>query len=65
VYLEIGKTVIQKLADEPGYAAPVRAQHYEPYVEWRPCRGPRVASAKLEMAQKNGDAARVLSRVTG
>ena len=73
VYLEVGKTVIERLADEPGYAALMTAQHYEPYVEWRALavgayqdaiarlptvQGIRVAYARLEMAQKNWDAAK-------
>jgi tetratricopeptide (TPR) repeat protein len=73
VYLEIGRGVIQRLADEPGYAALMRAQHYQPYEEWRALAvsayqdaigklpsvpGIRVAYANLEMAQKNWDAAK-------
>jgi tetratricopeptide (TPR) repeat protein len=73
VYLETGKTVIQRLANQPGYAALVTAQHYEPYVEWRALAvsayqeaiamlpsvpGIRVAYAKLEMLQKHWDAAK-------
>lgn len=72
VYLEIGRSVFQRLADEPGYAALMTAQHYEPYVEWCALAvsayqdaiarlpsvpGIRVAYAKLEMAQKNWGAA--------
>ncbi len=73
VYLEMGKTVIERLAGEPGYAALMTAQHYEPYVEWRALavgayqdaiarlpsvQGIRVAYAKLEVAQKNWEAAK-------
>jgi tetratricopeptide (TPR) repeat protein len=73
VYLEIGKAVFRRLADEPGYAALMTAQHYEPYEEWRALAvsayqeaiarlpsvpGIRVAYAKLEMAQKNWGAAK-------
>ena len=35
VYMQIGQGVVQRLSDEPGYAALMRAQHYEPYEEWR------------------------------
>ncbi|PYT21583.1 MAG: hypothetical protein DMG57_38235 [Acidobacteria bacterium] len=73
VYMQIGQGVVQRLSDEPGYAALMRAQHYEPYEEWRSLSlsayrdaiarlpsvpGIRVAYAKLEMDQKNWNAAR-------
>src|SRR5215471_7579130 len=73
VYLQIGQGVVQRLIDEPGYAALMRAQHCEPSEEWRSLAlsaykdaiarlpsvpGIRTAYAKLEMAQKNWGAAR-------
>lgn len=72
VYIQIGRGIIQKLADEPGYAALIRAQHYESSEEWRSLvlnaykdaiailpsiPGIRVAYAKLEMGQKNAEGA--------
>jgi tetratricopeptide (TPR) repeat protein len=72
VYLQVGQRVIERLANEPGYAALLKAQHYEPSEEWRSqalsayqdalarlpsIPGIRVAYAKLEMAQKDWQAA--------
>jgi tetratricopeptide (TPR) repeat protein len=73
VYLQIGQGVIQRLATEPGYGALMTAHHYETSEEWRSlalnaykdaiAKLPsvseiRVEYAKLEIAQKNWDAAR-------
>jgi tetratricopeptide (TPR) repeat protein len=73
VYLQLGQSVIQRLANEPGYGALMTAQHYETSDEWRSlalnaykdaiARLPsvpaiRVGYAKIEIAQKNWEAAR-------
>ena len=73
VHLQLGQSVIQRLANVPGYGALMTAQHYETSEEWRSmaldaykdaiARLPsvpaiRVGYAKLEIAQKNWDAAR-------
>jgi tetratricopeptide (TPR) repeat protein len=73
VYLQLGQSVIQRLANEPGYGALMTAQHYEPSEEWRSLAlnaykdaianlaslpAIRVGYAKLEIAQKNLNAAR-------
>src|SRR5262249_53215805 len=73
VYLQLGQTVIQRLANTPGYSALMTAQHYETSEEWRSlalnaykdaiARLPsvpaiRVGYAKLEIVQRNWDAAR-------
>lgn len=72
VYLRIGQGVIERLSDQPGFVALLKAQHYEPSEEWRlqallayqdalaslpSVPGIRVEYARLEMAQKNWRAA--------
>ena len=72
VYLEIGQRVIEHLVSVPGYPALLKAQHYEPFEEWRSLAldayreaitslpsipGVRLGYARLEIAEKNWTAA--------